>query len=352
LALAIAFWISFVAVPLIRLSSMARGRTDAQVPIVTDAEGYDDAAARIHGVLNAHDFALVPAEPGMWAQVPMTVLRTLGGPAFRDWVPERLAYFAGPTLEVTLHPSSLLLRGPGRTLPYAQGLVAEALTKADVFQTTQPETQDIERQIRRVWRVLDENPAAHTGAPWLRSRLGDVVADISRVEATYDEWQIVYRQALQLARALDGEPQLLTRNEEGGMPMEPRENGSETWRERSTIELVRSVARTTSTLLGKEVELARTELKNDFAAEMSTVKSLAIAAVAGILTLNMLLVAAVFALQPWMYGQVAALLIAGATLVVALVAGVIGWRRHVKQPLDRTRKTLVDDLRWAKEELA
>jgi hypothetical protein len=286
----------------------------------------------------------------------MVVLRTLGGAAFRGYVPEHLAYFVGPTLEVTLHPNSLLLRGPAGTLAYAQGLVAEALTTSDAFQTTMPETQAIERQIHRVWRVLAENRAAHTGSSWLRSRLDDIVSQIATLEAPYDEWQIVYRQALQLARALDGEPQLLAGNDGGDMAMERVEDTSGTtrsaWRQRPTMELVREVASKTSALLGKEVELARTELKNDFAAELAAVKSLAVAAVAAVLTLNMLLVAAVFALLPYMAGWLAALIVAGATLLVALVAGGIGWRHHVSRPLERTRRTLTEDLQWAKEELA
>lgn len=124
------------------------------------------------------------------------------------------------------------------------------------------------------------------------------------------------------------------------------------WRQRPTRELVRAVGATTAALLSKELQLARTELKNDFAAELATVKSVAVAAVAAVLTLSMLLVAAVFALLPYVAGWLAALILAGATLVVALVAGIIGWRHHVARPLERTRKTLTDDLRWAKEELA
>jgi hypothetical protein len=66
----------------------------------------------------------------------------------------------------------------------------------------------------------------------------------------------------------------------------------------------------------------------------------------------MLLVAAVFALTPYMAGWLAALVIAGVMLVVTSVAAAVGWRYHVTRPLDRTRKTLKEDVQWAKEELA
>ena len=115
---------------------------------------------------------------------------------------------------------------------------------------------------------------------------------------------------------------------------------SNDWQHRSTRELIRAVASKASLLVQKEIELARTELAHDTAAERSTLKSFAIAAVAAIMTLNLLLMAAVLALTPFMAGWLA-----------ALVAGGVAWRRHVRRPLDRTRKTLEEDVRWMKEEL-
>jgi uncharacterized membrane protein YqjE len=124
------------------------------------------------------------------------------------------------------------------------------------------------------------------------------------------------------------------------------------WEQRSTAELVREIASKASALVGKEVELARVELKNDFASELATLKSLAVAAVAAMLMLDALLIAGVIALMPYVDGRLAALAIAGAFLLIALVAAAIGWRHHVTKPLARTRKTIEQDVQWAKEQLA
>jgi uncharacterized membrane protein YqjE len=123
------------------------------------------------------------------------------------------------------------------------------------------------------------------------------------------------------------------------------------WQERSTTELVREVASTARALVAKEVELARVELRNDFASELATLKSFAVAAVAGMLALDALLVAGVFALMPYVDGRLAAIAIAGVFLVIAIVAGAVGWRHHVATPLARTRKTVEEDVQWAKERL-
>ena len=123
------------------------------------------------------------------------------------------------------------------------------------------------------------------------------------------------------------------------------------WQERSTVDLVREVAATASALVGKEVELARVELKNDFASELATLKSFGVAAVAGLLALDALLIAAVIALMPYVDGRLAAVVIAAAFALVAVVAGIVGWRYHVRKPLARTRKTVEEDLQWAKDRL-
>jgi hypothetical protein len=66
---------------------------------------------------------------------------------------------------------------------------------------------------------------------------------------------------------------------------------------------------------------------------------------------NALLVALVFGLTAWMPGWVAGLIVAGVMLALAAVIGYVGWTRRV-MPLTVTRKTLKEDVRWAKEQLA
>src|SRR4029453_8867084 len=102
-----------------------------------------------------------------------------------------------------------LLRGGAQDTAWAHGVVVEALTAAPALQTFDPRAQDIERQIRRVWAVYRENPVAHEDSAALIGRLDNIAAELGHAPLTYDEWQIVYRQALRLGRALGGAPQLL-----------------------------------------------------------------------------------------------------------------------------------------------
>jgi hypothetical protein len=105
-------------------------------------------------------------------------------------------------------------------------------------------------------------------------------------------------------------------------------------------------------LVTVQVDLAKTELKADLVREGSMAAGLGASALAALTTINLLLVTAILALsavlRPWLAG----LCVSGAVLVVAVAAALIGWSRRVRRPLDRSRRELNQDVRFAKEKLA
>ena len=119
----------------------------------------------------------------------------------------------------------------------------------------------------------------------------------------------------------------------------------------STRELIGEIVGKGTLLLKKEAELAKTEITADLRSHLAMIKGLAVAGVCALMGVNALLVALVFGLTAWMPGWVAGLIVAGVMLALAAVIGYVGWTRRV-MPLTVTRKTLKEDVRWAKEQLA
>jgi hypothetical protein len=120
----------------------------------------------------------------------------------------------------------------------------------------------------------------------------------------------------------------------------------------SSGELIKTVMQKVAELAKTELELAKTELRADVKAEAAAAKGLGIAAIAGLAALNLLLVTAVFALAQVMPGWGAGLLVSGVVLLIAVVAGVTGWGKRVKDPLRRIRRDLKEDVQWTKEKIA
>jgi hypothetical protein len=358
LGISLAFWLSAIVVPLLQLRSAMRGHQQSYVPLITGKNGYEQTAARIQRILLAHGLQVDPYVPSIWVGAPLQILRLLAGNAIDHYVPQQLVYLAGPDLEIVLYPSSILLRGSEQRTTISHGLITETLTRMDVYQTTNSSAQNVERQIRRVWAALEQNSAAHTNSPWLLRRLKEIAEEIVHLDVAYDEWQIVYRQALQLGRALKGEPQLLTATEENDMEeseMRIEADVSEPVAATSSLttpELLGEIGAKVVLLVTKEVDLAKQEVKEDVRAEIAAIKAFAAAAVAGVTTLNLLLIAAVFALAPYLELLRATLGAAGIMLLITIAAAAIAWRKRVKKALDLTRKTVEEDVQWAKEQLA
>jgi hypothetical protein len=366
--LAAAFLIMFVSVPVMRFAALVRRRVSADVPLVTDGQAYQRVAETISTVLVDHGFPLRRTQPGWWVLAPTRILTWFGGSAFRAYVPSRPAHFVSPALELSLYPSGVLLRGQRDQVTWAHGLIAETVVHTDGLQTTDPRAQDLERQLRRLWKVFDESPTAHAASPRLVQRLGEITRDLGSLAAPFADWQVLYRQILQVDRALRGERQLLDdkasddersakeirgRGREMTTMMtdgEPRER--EAHQRLGTGALVREIVSKAELLAKKELELAKTELRVDLRSEARVAGGLGIAALAALIAVNLLLVTSALALSLVMPAWAAGLIVTGVMLLVAALFGVVSWRRRLRDPLAHTRRTLKDGVKWTKERFA
>lgn len=119
----------------------------------------------------------------------------------------------------------------------------------------------------------------------------------------------------------------------------------------STVELVRQITAEVTLLVKKEIELAKTEVKANLKAEAVMLGGLSIAALAGLCTVNLLLVTATFALALLLPAWGAGLIVSGILMLATAVIALLFWNKRVRNPLERTRRTLKDDLRWTRERL-
>jgi hypothetical protein len=60
----------------------------------------------------------------------------------------------------------------------------------------------------------------------------------------------------------------------------------------------------------------------------------------------------IFALSRRLPGWVAGLAVSGFVLGIALIIGLVSWGRRVRTPLERTRRSLKEDIQFTKERLA
>jgi hypothetical protein len=125
-------------------------------------------------------------------------------------------------------------------------------------------------------------------------------------------------------------------------------------RERSTRDIVGELAQKASELAREEIALAKAEVRKDLRAEIKMASGLGVAGLCAIWTVSLLLGAIVFALSEsgTMPGWAASLVVAAVVLAIGTVAGLIGWAKRVRKPLEATRRSVQDNVRWAKERIA
>jgi hypothetical protein len=183
----------------------------------------------------------------------------------------------------------------------------------------------------------------------------------------------LYRLLLQVDRALHGEEPLLRhaqRVEERDMADEkvalpaphevarlPQRQGLQTappasMQAMTNRELIGETVEAATELVKRQVELAKSELRADIKKEVAMAKGLGVAGLCAIWAVSLMLVAGAFALATVLPGWAAALIVAAAVLLVGTIAGLVGWGKRVKEPLEATRRTVKEGALWAKERLA
>jgi hypothetical protein len=121
-------------------------------------------------------------------------------------------------------------------------------------------------------------------------------------------------------------------------------------RERPIGDLVKDLSAQTSTLVRKEIELARAELQAKGKIAGKGAGMLAGAAVAGLLALGALTAALIALLDKAMATWVAALIVMALWAIVALVLAKTGQKalQRATPPAPQTVETVKEDIQWAK----
>jgi uncharacterized membrane protein YqjE len=121
-------------------------------------------------------------------------------------------------------------------------------------------------------------------------------------------------------------------------------------RDRSIGELVKDLSSQTSTLVRKEIELARVEIQEKGKVAGKGAGLLAGAAVFGLLALGALTAALIALLDKAMATWVAALIVMALWAIVALVLAKAGQKslQQATPPAPQTVETVKEDIQWAK----
>jgi hypothetical protein len=183
-----------VVAPIFKLRTIVRRWEDAHIPIVVKPNGYEQVVSDLEATVDGAGLDLTPARAPRVLEVPSRLLAAVGGASVRRLVPERIVMLRAPNLQVTIHPSDVAIAGTKDAVARARAAVADRLTKTDAYLTASEEAQQVEDGLRAL-RHPDDPEAALTALRAIDKRLAELTVP-------YEEWEVLYRQRLQVERDL------------------------------------------------------------------------------------------------------------------------------------------------------
>jgi hypothetical protein len=177
--------------------------SDAHIPIVVRPGGYDRVLVDLERALDDAGLDMERrAAPGLLA-LPGRMLGSIAGPGIRALVPDRLMELHGLGLEVGLYPSDIAMAGDKLSVARARAAIASRLTATAASMTTSAEAQEIEARLERLSaaRVAGGEPGGSGGLDPM-AELRSIDAALAVLPVPQDEWEVLYRERLQVERDL------------------------------------------------------------------------------------------------------------------------------------------------------
>lgn len=385
----VAFLITVVTVPVIKLASILRGWADEHVYVQPRAGRYDDvlrelaeACARSGSIPEISD---VPTAMSLSTSVLKTLARGMVSPI----VAEQVKCVKAKGVQMYLYPSDLLLRGEPEQVALVRAMITRTDLDADAYLVGSERGQCIQDELGRLIDVITTHEKnGTTVGRTASSRLIAIWHEMNESKLPYEEWVMLESIARRVERrlvreklgpealpldqeddeletiALKSNAELSAKYEPWGMPkkaphrleenvmaidVSPSERNPAMLEEASTADLVREAMDEAKELVRLEVELAKEEVKEELKQVERAAIGFGIAAAASVIVLCLLAMALVFALGGT---ALAALAVAGGFLVVGGLAAWIGYGMLPKKPMEKTRHRLQNDVNQLKEHIA
>ena len=204
--LALVLLIMLIVAPVRKVRSILKGWNDEHIPVIVQPGGYDRVATDLERALDGAGLEIGRGRAPFVLELPSHLLAAVGGSSVRRLVPDRLFVLKNKRLEVTLYPSDIAISGKKEDVARARAAIATRVTFTAAYMTSARESQ----QVEDVLLAISEGRAPGGALAAVDDRL-------ARLTIPHDEWEVLYRQRLQVERDLRARQRV----EHGGVGFAP-----------------------------------------------------------------------------------------------------------------------------------
>jgi uncharacterized membrane protein YqjE len=357
----VAFLITIVTVPIVKLITMAKGWTSEHVFVQPNEGAYTKV---IHHLAEAMTRAgIAPEVRSVPRSMAMStkVLKFFARGAIDPIVADEPMMVRGDGIELYQYPADLMLRGEKRLVARVRTALTKTLLDRDAYLVGSGGAKDLEDQIQRMWDVISEHRArGHEPGHAAKTRLEEIYRQLAKSDVTFEEWAQLERMVRRLERALCGGPTLLDEVADAPLALERARQGAalEGTRDHAmnnrleqapAAELIQHAVDETRELLALEVKLAKTELREEIRGVKTAAIGFGVAATLAIVSLSTMAFALILAIGAT---PGVALVVAGVLLLLGAIAAFIAYSALPKEPMEKTRRRLQTDVHQLKEHVA
>jgi hypothetical protein len=182
--------------------SLVHRWTDAHVPMVVKPGAYEQVADDLDRALTDAGFDLTPETAPATMSKPAKWLAAVAGRTSSSLVPDRMLRLRGADLDILIYPMDILISGKPDDVTRARAAMASRLTTSAAHLTVTAEAEAIEDRLT----ALAKGSGDATHPPRFDVAAAAEFAAIDEALATirvpYEEWEVLYRQRLQVERDL------------------------------------------------------------------------------------------------------------------------------------------------------
>jgi hypothetical protein len=182
--------------------SAARRWTDAHVPMVVKPGAYDQVADDLDRAVTAAGLDVTPTEAPAAMSRPARWLAAVAGTGSAALVPDRMIQLHGQDLDILIYPMDLLISGTAVNVARARAAMASRLTTSAAHLTVSAEAQAIEDRLMTLARPRTTEPAPPRFDDAAAAEFEAIDGVLASIQIPYDEWEVLYRQRLQVERDL------------------------------------------------------------------------------------------------------------------------------------------------------
>ena len=194
MALTLLLMIAFA--PVLKVRDLIRRWTTQHVPVIVEPDDYPAVVDDVQNALRGGGIDTERGRPSWMLRLPTQILAKFAGSSQGDLVASHLTRLYAPNVEVLLHPSDMVISGREADASRARAIIAENLTFTRAYLTWDKEANEMEDALRRI----SDSVQAGAGVDAL-ARLRAIEERMHKLTLPYEEWEVLFRQKLQVERS-------------------------------------------------------------------------------------------------------------------------------------------------------